>query len=470
MNQKKKLIKNTIIYAIGNFGTKILSYIMVLVYSYFIEPEELGYYDLIITTVAMFQPIIIFQLNDGVYRFLVDDKEDKKEDILTTGFKVLCVTTGISEIILIGLSFFYKFEYAIWIGLYLVTLIFYLFFQDVIRGMGKSRLYVAIGIVNSMVMLVAEIIGLIVLKLGVLSLLVSKVIAMFISIFILLAYQNELRCVFKRKFDKDIFKDLISYSAPLVPNTICWWVVNSSDRYIILYFLGTVYNGIYSIANKLPTILTTITGIFYLAWQEAAIKEYDSKNRDKFFSDIFQKYFILLFSLCICAIPVTRIVVEIFVAESYKGAWKYTGFLYMASVFNALCSFLGIGYQISKETSRSLATTIFAAILNIVVNIMMIKYIGLQAASFSTFISYLFLFYIRLRHTKRYFIIKINWRCFYSLFILCVVVQILTFRIRNVVYFLLLCFSGVVLMLWINRKLFITFLQQLMRRRKNDRN
>ena len=101
-------------------------------------------------------------------------------------------------------------------------------------------------------------------------------------------------------------------------------------------------------ANKFPTILTTITSIFYLAWQESAIQEYNSPNRDKFYSEVFKKYYILLFTLCLCAIPATRLVIELFVSEAYKNAWEYTGFLYLGAAFSALSSFLGMGYQISN--------------------------------------------------------------------------------------------------------------------------
>lgn len=82
MKSSSKLAKNTAIYAIGNFGTKILSYVMVLVYSYYITPEELGYYDVVLTTISMIQPLVIFQLNDGVFRFLIESKKEQNKAII----------------------------------------------------------------------------------------------------------------------------------------------------------------------------------------------------------------------------------------------------------------------------------------------------------------------------------------------------------------------------------------------------
>lgn len=461
MNQEKNLVKKTVIYAIGNIGSKVLAYIMVLLYSHFILSEDMGYYDLILTTVSMVQPIIAFQITDGVYRFLINDKNNKVQ-ILTTAFKFLCITVFFAEIGLGIVAYIYKLEYVIWIGLYLIAILFYCFFHDAVRGLGQSKKYAIIGIINSSILLGSEIVGLLIFNLGILALLAANVISMLACIIIMVIWQKEFRRILYAKFNIGLLRELIRYSAPLVPNTICWWVVNSSDRYIILGILGTAYNGIYSISNKFPTILTTITGIFYLAWQESAIREYNSSNRDEFFSKIFHKYYILLFTLCTCAIPMTHIVIEIFVGSDYKSAWMYSGFLYLGALFSALCSFLGLGYQISKETSRSISTTIIAACINVSVNVSLIKIIGLQAASLSTFIAYFFLFIIRVEHTKKYFSLTIDWKKFYGLLCLCMIMIILTLITKNLVISAVLSVFGVCLAYKKNKELINPIISRLL--------
>lgn len=79
MDREKKIVKNTVAYTIGNFGSKILAYIMVLVYTHYITSAELGYYDVVITTISLFQPIILMMFDDGVYRWLVDDSQKTKK-------------------------------------------------------------------------------------------------------------------------------------------------------------------------------------------------------------------------------------------------------------------------------------------------------------------------------------------------------------------------------------------------------
>ena len=106
MSREKELVKKTGIYAVGNLGAKVLSYVMVLVYSYFILPDEMGYYDLIITTVAMIQPLVIFQMNDGIYRFLAERKDKNSLATVGTGVKFLVLTTLFTEFVFFIISSF----------------------------------------------------------------------------------------------------------------------------------------------------------------------------------------------------------------------------------------------------------------------------------------------------------------------------------------------------------------------------
>lgn len=468
MSKQSALVKRTAVYAVGNFGSKILAYVMVLVYSYYIAAEDMGYYDIILTTISMVQPLILFQINDGVYRYLVDAKKQKQGAIIGTGFRFLCLTTLVAEILLIGLNFFIELHYPVWIGALLASTMFFVYLQDVVRGLGKSKLYAAMGILNSVVMLGCEVVGLLVLKLGVQALVISKVIANLTCILVMLICEKEVYSSFQVRLHWQQLSPLLKYSAPLVPNTISWWIVNSSSRYIILGFLGASFNGIFSMASKFPTILTTITSIFYLAWQESAIKEYDSPNRDSFFSDVFKKYYTLLLTLCICAIPATRVVIELFVSQEYKIAWQYTGFLYLGAAFSALCSFLGMGYQISKETARSFATTVFAAMLNIGVNVLLVWVISLQSASIATFSSYLFLFLIRIKHTKRYFTLSVDWKRFWSLTVSALVMIGITMILPNLWMCIPVCMAGVWALFVMNKELALPLVNKLKGSKRDD--
>lgn len=412
MDRNKRIIKNTVVFAIGNFGSKILAYIMVLVYTYYIGKSELGYYDLILTTVNLLHPLLLMAFDEGIYRWLIGDDETDQTVIFSTCIKTTGLTTIASIGILLLVNLFFDFQYVGYIALFIATTMMYSMFLNSIRGLTKNKLYATSGIMNSVIILLIEVIGLVFLSMGIECLLIAKIIGNTVAMIFLYVNAPEFHGFWRIPINRSLAKSIFKYSFPLVPNQISWWIVNGSDRYIILFFLGTDYNGIYTISNKFPTIITTITAIVYLALQETIIKEYNSPDRDEFYSKTFEKYYTLLFSLILCAIPATDLVIRWFVSPAYSDAWRYIGFLYLSTVFSALSSFMGIGYQISKETKRSVVSTISAAGINVLINVIFAPIIGLHAASTSTFIAYFVLFLIRIRHCKRYFTLHINWKLF----------------------------------------------------------
>lgn len=465
MSKESNLLKSTGIYAIGSFGSKLLSYVMVMIYSYFINPEELGYYDLIMTSTAMLQPILILGINEGIYRFIVTANNNDRGIIIGTGLKFVLISMSVSEILFFVLSWRYSLRYGWEIAIYFFSLVIYITLQEIVRGVGNNKLYASIGLVNSVIMLVAELLLIVALKLGVQALIYSKIMANLVAIILMFLFQKEVRKVLVYKFDKEILRKLLAYSMPLIPNIVCWWVINSSDRYIILGYLDKEQNGIYMIANKFPTIITAFTSVFYLAWQETALKEYNTPNRDSFFNKIFDKYSTLLLSLCVCAIPATKILFR-FVGEAYVDAWKYTGFLYVAVVFSSLSSFLGLGYQISKETKRSVYTSVIAAAINIGVNIALICKWGLQAASFSTFCAFFILFIIRIYHTKRYFALKISWLKICLLLLASGLMMLATIFVEQVGLLVTVSVATVVMFFIVNKSIWGEFINKVFRKRK----
>ena len=97
MSKKTELAKNTIIITIGKICTQFLQFFMLPLYTSCLSPEEYGTADLVITYTSLFLPLVILQLDQAVFRFLIDAREDenaKKVNISTTFyftfFLILC--------------------------------------------------------------------------------------------------------------------------------------------------------------------------------------------------------------------------------------------------------------------------------------------------------------------------------------------------------------------------------------------
>jgi len=445
MNHEKKLIKNTSIYAIGNIGSKILAYVAVLIYSHYIEPESLGLYDVVLTSFSFIVPIVTMEIHEALYRFVVDSPKEDHPVFIATSIKYLLLATSITEIAFCIFGGNRLKDYVAGIVLYSASYVVYSCMQMVVRGESKTALYSAIGVINAFITLAFEMIGIMVLGKGINALFFAMGIANTVCVAIIIFKMDTSFKMIRTRADINVLKQMLKFSVPLVPTTISWWIVNFCDRYIILLKLGREYNGIYALACRFPIILNTIANVFYMAWQESAIKLYKSSERDQFYSNVFNRFNILLTSCCAVSIPAIKLIIRLFVDKRYATSWVYVGPLMMGAVFMALSSFLGVGYMISNDTIRSTGTSIVAAITNVLINVLLVERIGLQAAAISTLIAYAVLFVLRAFDTKRYFMIKYHRVEMAAFIILCLVVSVLVFWIDdNILLFLMMVVCGII--------------------------
>ena len=207
-------------------------------------------------------------------------------------------------------------------------------------------------------------------------------------------------------FDTKVIKSLLKYSIPMIPNELSWWIVHVSDRTIISYVLGVAANGIYSVSCKFSNILSSIFNIFNLSWQESASLHINDVDKDDFFSGVISKVFNLFVSLCIGILACQPFVFNILIKNTYREAYKYVPILLLANIFSVLIGLIGSIYVAKKMTKEVAKTTVLAAIINLAIDIALVKFIGIYAAAISTLVSYMLLAIYRYIDVQKYVKIK----------------------------------------------------------------
>ena len=180
---------------------------------------------------------------------------------------------------------------------------------------------------------------------------------------------------------------MVKYSFPLVPNSIGWSIINISDRLLITFFIGTGANGIYAMANKFPNIINTFSGFFFTAFKEnasKAIKKDNYKNYYDNIQEIVHKAFITISILLITGVP---FIFNIFINKAYIQAYDYIPILVIALYYGNMSGFYGSLFVAFKETKIIGRSTIVGALINLGINLLLIKFMGIYAAAISTLIS-----------------------------------------------------------------------------------
>jgi len=419
MKREVKVIKNTLIYAVGNFASKFLGFLLLPLYTGYLSVEDFGYYDLILITVSLFLPIVTLQIFDGLYRYLLGaSNEIEKNTVISNSFFIVIRNLIVFNILYFIIIVWIDLKYEILILLYLNLLILSQMFTETARGLKENVVYSIAGFIGTCISLFFSIVTVAFLNMKIEGLLISLI---FSSIGAILFIEFKLKITKRINInvkEKSMSKDLLQYSIPLIPNVINWWVMNVSDRYLLNYFIDLNANGIYAVANKFPSILMIVNTIFYMAWQESAITEHNSEDRDKYYTKMFNTYLKLQWCAVLILLAITKPLMEIVVKSNFEEAWLYVPFLYFAVIFSSFSSFYGIGFQSSKETKGAFTSSVIGSAINLILSIILLPLIGIQGATLSTLVAFLAMWVIRIYQTKKYFIIKIEGTTFVFLMLI----------------------------------------------------
>lgn len=462
MNKYKTLISNTALISLGTFGSKLLVFFMVRFYTGYLTTAEYGTADLISQTANLLLPVISLGITDGVFRFAIDSKIDKRS-VFSSG--LYTITFGGLAFLIIApvLMLTHQFDGYVWlIVVYTMASCYHSLCSKYIRALGSTAFFAVQGIINTSLVIVFNILFLAVFNIGITGYVLSVVLADAISALLIFVREKLWRDI-TVKVDKGVFNELIRYSIPLIPATIFWWVTSVSNRYLVNAFIGADANGIYAVSYKLPTLLTLISTVFMQAWQFSAVteSENDKKEHIDFFSAVWGSFQSVMFLVGAGVVAFSIPLIKILTTESFYSAWKYVPMLALAMVFSAFTNFMGSVYVVEKRSKNSFLTTMVGAVLNIVLNFLLIPSpLGVQGAAIATFVSYFLIFVIRAVNVLKYIPFKMYIKEV-VLNTVCLLVQTV-FMVCDLPYNILVQVVAILVMLFVNFRFIKIFILRLL--------
>ena len=427
MSKTSYLAKNTLLIAISRVSTQMVMFFMLPLYTTTLTPGEYGTVDLIITYGALFAPLIMLNVQQGIFRHLIDARADREAQrrVITNALEIVIGMSLVAALIFFGVSYF--------VDVPLIGSIIFYFFSfiagdlviQIARGLGKTKEFAITGIAQGLLTIALSLVFMLPLQMGMNGMLLGMAIGMLVPAIILALYIGAHRSIKISSRNIATKKELLSFSLPLIPNTISWWVFNASDRTVISLVLGLAANGIYAVTNKFANIANSFSAIFYASWSESAILAIEDSDRDKFFSSIANmmlKGFSILGMLIMCGTP---LIFPLMVDKSFNEALLYLPVLILGTIFNTVVSFYSAIYVAKKLTRQVANTSIFAAVINLVVLFALIWFIGIWAAAISTVVAYGAMAAYRHYDMKKYMTITYERGIFTKLGLLFVIVTAL---------------------------------------------
>ncbi len=402
-----KLFSDTVILAIGTFGSKLLVFLLMPLYTALLSPSQYGTAELITGTANLIMPFACVGITNGIFRFAAEKGTDR-EGVFSSGMVLL--GAGLCGTVLLG-------AVALCIGAAwrteILLVVLYVLAADLqavcaqyVRAVDRTRLFAVQGILNTLVTVGFNILFLMAFDLGVTGYVLSTVVGNLLTTAFLVVSARLWRVFRLSHVSRTAMRELFRFSLPMVPTTICWLITDLSDRYLVSWFCGEAVNGVYSAAYKIPTIVNLVSGIFMQAWQfSAVVQSADGEECSRFYSQVFRGFLSVIFIGSGGLILLSPWLCRLLLNSAYHEAWRYMPILLCSAALESVVSFLASVYMVRKKSMHSFLTAVAGTGLNLLLNFLFIPrtgtFGGALGAAIATLIGYAAVWVLRMADVPR---------------------------------------------------------------------
>ena len=398
MSLISRLAKDSVVYGLGGIFAKTITYFSIPVFTRLFTPKEYGNIELLILISTFFSYFVELGFDSAQSMYFFKNKEDPKtqKSIITSILQFRLIFGGTFLIISTLISPFLNsifFNGSLNYSYFLLAFSFGLLSQILMQSIDLYRLiyrpwtFVIINFIQSLLTFIFIFSFAYFLELNIFG----YILGAFLSTLIVstLSWWKLKSFLDLSKIHYKFWGKLIRFGAPLVPSSIAVYLINSLDRWFILYFRTENELGLYSIALKFSMIIAMLVNTFRQAFWPIALESMQEENGKNFFRQISKIYFGLGCSIIICFTYFSPLIVGFLTPPEYYDSWKIIGILSWQFFFYGffLISYAGIWKK--EKTYLNIYLTLIATFFALILNWMLVPPFGMVGASLGTSITYL---------------------------------------------------------------------------------
>lgn len=453
----KTLIKKSGIYFIGNLSSKVMSALLIPIYAFYINPDELGFYDFSHTVMGILSPIIVLAIWEAVLKFILsEDNEDMRKKVMSTS-GIFSIIMSLMFVI-IGYVYYWITSTEIrYFDLVITMIVLHTLvhvWQYYARAKSQNKLYVLAGVISTLVNFISVVVFVVFLNLGLLGLLLSYNLGQLSIIIVIEIKLGVIKNIKLKDFDFLILKKMVFFSSPLVLNLISAWFISGFGRLIITLRLGTEANGLYSFANKFALIITMLGSVITMAIIEEAILSIKSRKVDENFNITLQNLFMIFQTIALLGVPAIVLFYEFIADTGYSDSIIYAPWLLIYAISNTMASNMGSIFQAINKTHFQFTTTLLGGVVTFIVSWLLIDPMGISAVILGQILGATVMLISRYLLVNRFIEIKIKWKPIFFMLIFFFIVMIIATNSHYIISVILLI-NIIAVVIYKNKKLLI---------------
>lgn len=461
MNEKKRLIKNTGMIAIGNISTKLVSFFLLPLYTALLSTSEYGTFDYILSIATFCVPFVSVLMDESIFRFLIDcKKQEEKEKVISTALVIVLI--GMVCFTLVGIPVMQglHYHYTYYATIYILLNVMSGMISAILRGIGRTDQYALFNFLLGSIQVALNVVFIAAFRMGVGGMLMASILTQFFVSTIFIFRIRLWRYFDFRIVNSQMAKDMIVYSLPLIPNQVSWSIINLSDRIVLMNWVGSEATGLYAVSYKFPNLMDTVYGFFYQSWKESSARVMGDDSQNDFYNAVYEYLKNFMYALVLGMSAFMPLIFRIMINKNYYEALFYVPILLLATYFANISGFYGGIFTAYKDTKIMGTTTLTAAILNLTINLLMIHKFGIYAAAISTLVANFLIYLYRRWKVSKY--IELNEdRRETVIAIASTIVIFALFYSKNLICIGLSCFISILYAVIMNRTLIMKLWNRL---------
>ncbi|MFC1726343.1 oligosaccharide flippase family protein [candidate division KSB1 bacterium] len=417
--------KSSITYGIGHILSRAVPFLLLPIYTNFLNINELGAAFYLIAGIAIFNVIYLFGFDVSLIRFYVLAETTKeKKNIFSTGLiSVFFISSILSAILLLnsdtiagilnsGTTNYFNSKI---INICVLTLFFdaigvYSFI--ILRAEEKAKRFLVLRLLANILTLALNFIYIVILKSGISGVFLSN---LYSSIFALILISPTIFRCFKFEYSANILKNLVKFGFPYIFSGIAIISMDLMDRIILKHLKGLEDVALYGANYRIAMIMAIIVAAFRFAWHPFFLSVSKQENAKRIFSKIFTLYTLVTFFVLILFSMITKdlVKIEIFgrhiISQEYWQGIQIIPVIMLSYLFyGAYVNFI-IGIYLKNRSIYIPFVVVSSSVINLTLNFLLIPGYGLWGAAVATVISYFIMMLLMFIINNRLYPIKYEY-------------------------------------------------------------
>lgn len=422
LKKLKRLGTETGIYGISTIVGRFLNFLLVPFYTNILLPHDYGIITYVFSVIAFINVIYSYGMESAFFKYYSVLEIGNKQENFTTPFISIFSSSIVFSLMIL---FFHKTighalalppEYisiVYWsagiLALDAITIIPFAY----LRMEHKAKFFAVVKFSSILVNVASNLILLLVLKMGVIGVFVSGIIASVFSLIMLLPtiFRNV-----KIKFNTLLWKELLKFGLPYIPTGLAAMAIQVIDRPILRALTDDATVGVYQANYRLGIFMMLIVSMFEYAWRPFYFSIAKDPDAKKIFARVLT-YFVLIMGLVFLTltffiddIAKFSILGRHIIGPKYWGGLDLVPIVLLGYMFLGISTNFSAGIYIEKKTYFTPLITISGALVNIIVNFILIPKYGMFGAALATLAAYFVMSIVTLVIINYVYPVRYEWR------------------------------------------------------------